>query len=119
MRESNILKKIRLALTTLGGVVTFRNNVGTATAPDGSVIRFGLTVGSSDLIGWRVTEITPEMVGSRVAVFTAIEVKTERGKITPAQLQFLTAVEKSGGVAVLARSETDAIQGVREWKPMR
>ena len=62
------------------GLVLFRNNCGTALAPDGSGrrIKYGVAnPGGADLIGWESIEITPEMVGSKVAVFAAIECKGE------------------------------------------
>jgi hypothetical protein len=38
------------------------------------VLKYGLCLGSSDLIGWTIREITPDMVEKKVAVFTAIQV---------------------------------------------
>ena len=38
-------------------------------------IKYGLCNGSSDLIGWTPITITPDMIGKKIAVFTAIEVK--------------------------------------------
>jgi hypothetical protein len=33
--------------------------------------------GMSDLIGWTKIQVTPDMVGKEIAMFTAVEVKTE------------------------------------------
>lgn len=109
MREKAIQDRIRVAVSKAGAVM-FRNNVGQAILPDGSVVRYGLAVGSSDLIGWKPVEITPDMVGQTVAIFTAIEVKTKTGRPTPAQVHFIEAVKKSGGLAGVARSEDEAIE---------
>ena len=68
----------------------------------------GLCEGSSDLIGWHAVEVTPDMVGQRVALFTSFEVKTETGRPTPEQLKFLDAVRNAGGIACVARSVEDA-----------
>ena len=68
----------------------------------------GLCKGSSDLIGWRTVEVTPDMVGQRLAVFAAIEVKSATGRPTPEQTAFLAAVRDAGGVACVARSVEDA-----------
>mgnify|MGYP000709089094 CR=1 FL=1 len=62
------------------------------------MINFGLCVGSSDLIGWTEIEITPEMVGKKVAIFTAFEVKKKGKKPSPQQAAFLDFVSKSGGI---------------------
>ena len=60
----------------------------------------GLCEGSSDLIGWTQRD--------GAAVFTAIEVKTERGRVTPEQAQFVDVVTAAGGIAGIARSVEDA-----------
>ena len=66
------------------GCTLLRNNSGALQNIEGDWIRFGLGniskkhnqhSKSSDLIGITVVEITPEMVGKKVGVFTAIEVK--------------------------------------------
>ena len=64
----------------------------------------GLIVGSSDLVGWTSVDITPEMVGMKIAIFTAVEVKTETGEARKEQIRFLENVTKSGGIAFVARS---------------
>lgn len=64
--------------------------------------------GSSDLIGFKVIVITPEMVGQTIAVFTAIEVKTESGRVKPDQKHFIEFVQKNGGLSGVARSAEDA-----------
>lgn len=69
----------------------------------------GLCEGSSDAIGWKTVKITPEMVGKNVAVFIAIETKTEKGHTTKAQKNFISAVKKAGGFAGVARNAQDAI----------
>ncbi len=93
----------------------FRNNVGVFKSKN-RWIRFGLIKGSSDLIGWTRVEITPEMVGKTVAVFTAIECKTKTGKATPAQIFFIERVKLDGGYAGIARSVEDAMGIIgREW----
>lgn len=91
-----------------------RNNVGALPAPDGRLVRYGLgqsgasrVVGTSDLIGWRSRDITPDMVGQTIAQFVAIEVK-DRGRATPEQLTWLDAVTRAGGLAGVARSPDDA-----------
>lgn len=67
-------------------------------------IRFGLAVGSGDLIGYRRITITPEMVGRDVAVFLSCEVKTEKGPIREEQCRWAAHINSAGGIAVIARS---------------
>ena len=63
--------------------------------------------GMSDLIGWMPVEITPEMVGKTLAVYTAVETKNPRGRATAEQKQFLDVVSQSGGRAGIARTDGD------------
>jgi len=99
----------------------FRNNVGTAWVgdatklKDGSVmirnpriLHAGLCEGSSDLIGWRSLIITPDMVGERVAVFAALEVKSKNGRATAGQINFCRRVIEAGGLAGIVKSLGDA-----------
>ena len=99
MKESDIQRKIMIALTRLGRV--FRNNVGMVKVDD-RVVKYGLCKGSSDLIGW--TDV------DGVAVFTAVEVKTPKGRPTKEQENFIEAVRKSGGIAGIARSDSEAVE---------
>jgi hypothetical protein len=128
MKESNLMKTIQLALGKLPHVKLFRNNVamawvGESRAINGSGNRLvidarplhaGLCEGSSDLIGWTEITITPEMVGRKIARFTAIEVKTDTGRATQAQRNFLEKVAQSGGIALLCKSP-DAAVGFIEY----
>lgn len=108
MGETELQQQIRLHFGTRQNLKLFRNNVGQCHAADGRIVRFGLCQGSSDLIGFTSVEITPEMVGQRVAVFTAVEVKTPRGRIAEAQQKFIDLVRCAGGRAGVARSVEDA-----------
>lgn len=113
--ETELQQRIRLALGTQRDLRLFRNQVGQLPDPrTGRPVQFGLTRGSADLIGWRTITITPEMVGTRVAVFTSLEVKTPTGRLTPAQHNWLGAVRQAGGIAGVVRSVGDAFQIVTE-----
>ena len=101
--EHEIQQQIRLACGR-GPVRLWRNNTGALVDQQGRFVRFGLCKGSSDLIGLRSLEITPEMVGTRIAQFVAIEVKTATGAIRPEQVRFLRLVQQLGGVAAICRS---------------
>ncbi|AUR86193.1 VRR-NUC domain protein [Vibrio phage 1.083.O._10N.286.52.B9] len=102
-----------------------RNNNG-AVEVDGRFLRFGLgniskrisdESKSSDYIGLTMVTITPEMVGKKVGVITAIEVKPKGFNIYKtkfsknsreyAQLNFLNFIRKFGGFAGFATSGED------------
>lgn len=98
----------------------FRNNVGTgwvgkiisSTRDKLTLVSYrkldsGLCVGSSDLIGWTIVDITPEMVGKKVAIFTALELKTKNLQPTKEQKNFIEQIKKSGGIAGIVREITD------------
>jgi dihydroxyacid dehydratase/phosphogluconate dehydratase len=50
------------------------------------------------------------MVGTRLAIFTSIEVKTPTGRVRPEQQAWLETVQQAGGVAGVARSIDDAVR---------
>ena len=107
--ETTLQQQIRLAIGTNPDVRAFRNQCGALPDPrTGRLVTFGLAKGSADLIGWRTVTITQAMVGSRLAIFTSIEVKTPTGRIRPEQQAWLDAVTQAGGLAGIARSVTDA-----------
>lgn len=108
--ETDLQQRIRLALGTHPELRIFRNQVGQLPDPrTGRMVQFGLARGSADLIGWRTMVITPDMVGQRIAVFTSIEVKTERGRVRPEQHAWLGCVQAAGGIGGVARSVADAL----------
>ncbi len=105
--ETELQQQIRLHYGTRPDMRLFRNNVGRCQAADGRFVQFGLCEGSSDLIGFTSVEITPEMVGQKIAVFSAVEVKTPRGRVAEAQQKFIDLVNQAGGRAGIARSVED------------
>lgn len=109
MTEQQIQQRIRLACAGPdSGVRLWRNNVGRLRDERGRPVTFGLCPGSADLVGYRTITVTPDMVGQRLAVFCAVEVKAATGRPTPAQLAWLEHVRAAGGRAGIARSEADA-----------
>ena len=99
-----------------------RNNVGATFDRNGRMIRFGLgndsealneVFKSSDLIGIRPVVVTPEMVGTVIGQFAAVEVKAPGWKQHPsdtraqAQARFGAWVEKHGGCFQFATSVGD------------
>ena len=109
--ETKIQQEIRLGLGTRDDVRLFRNQVGQLPDPrTGRPVQFGLAKGSADLVGWKTIEVTPDMVGQRLAVLASIEVKTPTGRLTKQQQAWLEAVQSSGGIADVARSPEDALR---------
>lgn len=106
MSETVILRQILLRASQLGWRL-FRNQSGRYQLPDGRWLTSGLCVGSSDLIGWKPVVITPDMVGTTLAVFVAVETKTTRGNVSKPQARFIAAVQAAGGLATVARSVED------------
>ena len=104
--EAYVQNKIRLAVGS-GDVRLFRNNTGALLDMQGRLVKFGLCKGSSDLIGFRSITITPDMVGQKIAVFSAIEVK-DKGKATVEQKNFINIINKAGGYAGVAKNVNDA-----------
>ena len=69
----------------------------------------GLVKGSSDYIGWHEKVITPEMVGRKVALIVALEVKREGGgRVSTDQERFIKAVQNAGGIAGAVTSVAEA-----------
>lgn len=110
VNETNITHGIMITASKAGSVL-IKNVRGLFLTLDGKRrVASGLQLkGSSDLIGWTSVVITPEMVGRKMAVFTAIEVKTEKGKVSAEQKHFISEVQKAGGIAGVCRNEKDFI----------
>lgn len=126
MSETAILRAVHLAAGGLPGVRLFRNQVGQGVAGQvvgrpgpglllvrGNPVTMGLCKGSADLIGWRSLTITPDMAGRSMAQFVALEVKTETGRLSTEQRQFLAVIEQAGGLAAVVRSADEAGSLVR------
>ena len=106
--EKDIEKRIIISVQSAGSTV-FKNNVGSAEKTDPNTgkkywVRFGLCEGSSDLIGITPVSITPDMVGEKIGVFTAIEVKKDVTKSynkhrMETQQRFIDFVNNNGGFA--------------------
>ena len=109
--ESPLLRSIQIALSRIGARV-FRNNVGVLKDARGRHVRYGLAVGSSDLIGWAPVKVDESMVGKTLAVFMAVEVKAGRTRVSKGQEDFLAAVRTAGGIAVVARGESEVVAAI-------
>lgn len=110
--EAAVQTALRIAASRLGWRL-WRNNVGAVWSEDGTYIRYGLAndsrqlnekLKSSDLIGIRPVIVTPDMVGSKLGIFVAREVKHAGWKYTGngrevAQGNFINLVNSMGGDA--------------------
>lgn len=96
MKETNIVQTIRLGTADIA--VLFRNNTGALKDINGRLVKYGLHVGSPDLVGWRISD----------GLFCGIEVKQPGKKPTPEQITFINAVKKSGGLAGVATDLEEA-----------
>lgn len=121
MNERDITNPLLKAASKVGARL-FRQNVGrgwvgrlvsqkdgTVVLANARVLHAGLCKGSSDVIGWMPVVITPDMVGRRIAVFTALEVKTPGVPTTDEQANFVRAVRESGGYAAVVRNVEDGV----------
>lgn len=123
--EAPLMKELQIAASSMGARL-FRQNTGMAwigkarriaramsiqVQPGDVVIQAarpfhaGIT-GMSDLGGWVPVVVTPEMVGSTVAVYAQVEVK-DGARVTAEQVKWIAAVQKAGGLAGVARNISD------------
>lgn len=127
--EKELLNQMQLAASKSRNCVLFRNNTGQGWAgrviersatrmvlQDFRPIHAGLVKGSSDLIGWTIIEITPKMVGRKMAIFTAFEAKTKTVKLTHEQANFLNRVTEAGGIAAEIRDVPQIINAIEFFK---
>lgn len=105
MPETTLVRTLLIRASEWGARL-FRNNVGMLEDRHGNKVRYGLCVGSSDVIGWLPVVVTPEMVGQTVAVFVAFETKMGVRRATDEQAKFLRAVAGAGGIAAVIRDES-------------
>jgi hypothetical protein len=100
-KEKNVLNAC-VQYLTLKGYVVIRNNTGAFVSQGQNgkkrLIKFGQT-GSSDIIAC-----------SKEGKFVAVECKSDTGKVTPYQSDFLRRVESNNGIAVVVRSIDDMIK---------
>jgi hypothetical protein len=64
---------------------------------------YAMPDGFPDITGWTETEITPDMVGQRVAIFTGVEVKTGKQGLKKDQRKFREIILRMGGIYRIIR----------------
>lgn len=110
--ETKLMRLIMVALTQADCLV-FRNETSGAyvgkvihkdarivTLANAQLMTFGLCVGSSDIVG----------IHKPTGRFVAVEVKTEKGKPTKEQINFIEQVRAANGIAGIARSVKEALE---------
>lgn len=105
MSEAQVLREIMAYLATRHDVFAFRSNTGVA-QKKARFVRFGLK-GQADITG----------VIAPTGRFLAIEAKNEAGRQTADQKKFQRAVEKYGGLYILARSVAAVVGALPEYDP--
>lgn len=123
--ETPLMRELQIAASSMGARL-FRQNTGMAwvgkvrriaramsvQVQAGDVVisaarpfHAGIT-GMSDLGGWVPVVVTPDMVGSTVAVYAQVEVK-DGARVSEEQAKWIAAVQKAGGLAGVARNISD------------
>lgn len=95
MTETEIMRRIMVECADIA--VLMRYNVGLFFTANGIPIKQGVK-GTSDLIGFRICD----------GAFVAIEVKTETGRLSKEQKNFLDAMKNYGIICGVARNTEQA-----------
>lgn len=126
--EKSIQESIQIQSSKLSHRL-FINSSGAFQDSTGRLVRFGLgniskksndEYKSSDLIGFMPVIITKEMVGKKVAIFIAAEVKKSSWKYMStdrevAQKKFLDVVNINGGLGIFVNSVDSYIKQARDY----
>ena len=121
MTEHQIQNQIRDTLAYYHDLNIFRANVGKGylchKLPNGFTtprwFDTGLPVGFPDLFGYKVTIITPDMVGKKFARFLYMECKTPKGRVSKEQLEMIQRFDIDGCLGGVVRSPEESIILVR------
>jgi hypothetical protein len=76
----------------------------------------GAVKGWPDLAGWDTVEITPDMVGKKIAVFVGEEFKTGKLKLSREQRLFRDCLERMGGIFRVIRKMKQITPGTNKDK---
>lgn len=107
VKERNLINEYLLNLPE--NVRMFRTNSGMAWAGKSTlkgefrIIKnarpfHGMPEGWPDITGWTTIEITPDMIGQKIAIFSVVEVKTGRLKLSDKQNKFKDLIQRMGGI---------------------
>jgi hypothetical protein len=99
LREAEILQAVFSALVHSGRVICWRNNSGFGRTENGNKIRFGLGIGSADIVGL----VRPS------GRFVGFEIKTLVGRLSAEQAAWHRVVADAGGAVFTVRSPAEAL----------
>jgi len=106
MREAELQREILNAFEYDPNIKLFRNNTGMIKAENKRLVRFG-QVGSADLLGIVKHFRCKKCDASQDGVFLAIEVKSDKGKVTELQKRWQETISKYSGIVLVVRPEPD------------
>ncbi|MFM1749020.1 MAG: hypothetical protein RLZZ188_2686 [Verrucomicrobiota bacterium] len=102
--ETLLLQAVRLALGDEPDLVLWRNNTGALRDETGRMVRYGLAVGSPDLVG---------ILAPRGRLF-CLEVKTAKGRVSDEQRQWHDLAMRMGAFVRVVRSIDEAREALAE-----
>jgi len=113
-RHQELVREVLAACNRLPGVFLFPVDV--ARVPGwkrtlGSVGTSDISVGTSDILGWKEYPLICEH--GKAARFVAFEVKVGRDELRPGQRWFLDKVKASGGIALEIRDIMTAVEALK------
>lgn len=85
--------------------------------PHARLTKFGMGVGSSDLAGGTRIKITEDMVGMDLPVLTFVETKSQTGKASQEQKNFIEFFSSWNAIAIVARCAEDVYEAIKNYKP--
>jgi hypothetical protein len=113
--EADVNSEIRRVAQQRKDVALWRNTRGQVMLESGGRITYGVGPnGASDWIGYRAVVVTPDMVGTTVAVFVAIEAKRPGEDMRDDQREFVAEIIANGGIAGVAHSAAEAAE-ILDW----
>ena len=124
--EAVTQRNVMIESSKLGATI-FRNNTAqgwvgevvsrtttTITLKNPRPLHAGLYKGSADLIGWTPVLIDERHFGQTLACFTALEIKSRKGRLTKEQAVFLNQLAIHGGIARVVTQDTNIVKAL-QW----
>jgi len=106
MQEAELQREILNAFEYDSNIKIFRNNTGMIKAENKRLVRFG-QVGSADILGIVKHFRCKRCNASQDGVFLAIEVKSDKGKVTEHQQKWLDTISNFNGICMVIKPEPD------------